>query len=125
MKPFNLKDAKAGHPVCTRAGQDVRIICFDRKQTDLPIVALVTGNDQEGLHCYRADGTNPLNESGIYNLDLRMKTITHEGWINIYQEAGSPPAFRGYAVYASEEEAQRGINPNKNHVATVKVEWEV
>lgn len=125
MKPFNLKDAKAGHPVCTRAGQDVRILCFDRKETDLPIVALVMTDDHENLHCYHADGSNPLSKSGVYNLDLRMKTVTTKGWINIYQDEGTPPSYRGYVVYTSKEEAERGVNPNKKHVATIPVEWEV
>lgn len=29
-KPFNLEEAKAGRPVCTRNGQEVRIICFNK-----------------------------------------------------------------------------------------------
>ena len=40
MKPFNLELAKQGHPVVTRKGQPVRIICFDRKGVQ-PIVALI------------------------------------------------------------------------------------
>lgn len=31
MKPFDLELAKAGHPVQTRDGRPVRIICYDRK----------------------------------------------------------------------------------------------
>ena len=31
-KPFNLEEAKAGRPVCTRNGQEVRIICFNAKR---------------------------------------------------------------------------------------------
>ena len=41
MKPFNLDEAKAGNAVCTRDGRKARIICYDRKDTDYPIVALI------------------------------------------------------------------------------------
>ena len=41
MKNFNLAEAKAGHPVQTRSGRSVRIICFDRKGTIYNIVALM------------------------------------------------------------------------------------
>lgn len=41
MKPFNLEEAKAGKPVCTRDGRDARVVCFDAKG-EFPIVGLVT-----------------------------------------------------------------------------------
>lgn len=31
MKPFNLEEVKAGKSVCNRDGNDVRIICFDKR----------------------------------------------------------------------------------------------
>lgn len=43
LRPFNLEEAKAGKPVCTRSGREVRIICFDRACSH-PIVALI-GNE--------------------------------------------------------------------------------
>lgn len=41
MKPFNLEEAKAGAPICTRDGRKARIICYDRKDIDYPIIALI------------------------------------------------------------------------------------
>lgn len=41
FKPFDLKKAKKGKPVCTRDGRKARIICFDR-DWDARIVALVS-----------------------------------------------------------------------------------
>ena len=42
FKPFDLEQAKAGKPVCTRDGRKARIICFDTKTLgDYPIIALV------------------------------------------------------------------------------------
>jgi hypothetical protein len=46
MKEFDLELAKAGHPVCTRDGKPVRIVCFDAKG-DYPIVGLEYNTDLE------------------------------------------------------------------------------
>lgn len=48
MKPFNLEEAKAGKPVCTLDGKDVRIICFDAAG-DFPIVGLVTVDNDPNI----------------------------------------------------------------------------
>lgn len=40
-KPFDLEQAKAGKPVCTRDGHKARIICFDAKLENYSIIALV------------------------------------------------------------------------------------
>lgn len=46
FKPFNLEQAKAGKPVCTRDGRKARIICFNAKTLcDYPIIALVENSD--------------------------------------------------------------------------------
>lgn len=47
MKPFDLRAAKAGAPVCTRDGEEVRIICFDRICTIFPIIGLRRNVDNE------------------------------------------------------------------------------
>lgn len=45
-KPFDLEQAKAGKPVCTRDGRKARIICFNAKTLcDYPIIALVENAD--------------------------------------------------------------------------------
>lgn len=41
FKPFDLEQAKAGKPVCTRDGRKARIICFDLKNGNHPIVAVI------------------------------------------------------------------------------------
>ena len=40
QKPFNAEAAKKGARVETRGGDPVRIICYDRKGDDCPILAL-------------------------------------------------------------------------------------
>lgn len=44
LKPFDLEAAKTGKPVCTRDGRKARIICFDKKDINYPIVALIEEN---------------------------------------------------------------------------------
>lgn len=41
MKPFNLEEAKAGKPVCTRDGRRVEIISFADSNSIYPILARV------------------------------------------------------------------------------------
>lgn len=42
MKPFNLEEAKAGKPVCTRDGRRVEIISFENpSNNNYPILAKV------------------------------------------------------------------------------------
>lgn len=47
MRTFDLEAAKAGAPVCTRDGEEVRIICFDRICRSFPIIALRRSSDNE------------------------------------------------------------------------------
>jgi hypothetical protein len=56
MKEFDLELAKAGHPVCTRDGKPARIICFDVKGTDYPIVAAIMAGDVEYINQYPNSG---------------------------------------------------------------------
>lgn len=41
MKPFDLEEAKAGKPVCTRDGRKVEIISFEHPIKGYPILAKV------------------------------------------------------------------------------------
>ena len=47
MREFDLSAAKAGAPVCTRDGEEVRIICFDRICTIFPTIGLRRNVDNE------------------------------------------------------------------------------
>ncbi len=47
MKPFNLEEAKAGKPVCTRDGRRVEIISFENPSDNYPILAKVCASDNE------------------------------------------------------------------------------
>lgn len=77
MKPFDLELAKQGHPVCTRDGKDVRIICFDAKGPN-PIIGLLfnLSLNMEKSWQFSLDGKH--TESNFYSIidnDLFMKPV--------------------------------------------------
>ena len=83
---FNVELAKIGVKVQTADGRDVRIICYDRKCKDYPIVALVpdnTGTYENNL-VYTVDGRF-ANEHTNEHLDLVMLVETKTIYINLYR----------------------------------------
>ena len=121
MKPFNLEEAKAGKPVCTKDGRKARIICFDAKG-DYPIIALIDNTTKEtGLH-YTLNGTVYVCTGSGY--DLMMLPEKKEGWVNIVRGSnGSPHMGRG--IFQSKEEAENAIKEfSDNLIDTVKISWE-
>lgn len=67
MKKFNLKLAKGGAKVCTKSGKEVRILAFDRKSNNFPIVALI---ENIKLCCYTLEGKFYLDKDS--DNDLRL-----------------------------------------------------
>lgn len=125
MKPFDIEEAKAGKPVCTRVGDEVRILCFDRKCECDPgrsIVALYFKNGIEYVNTYYSDGRTDPSED--FPKDLFMKSQKREGWINIYKSACS---FHNIAsskdIYPTKEQAFKERS-TVDYIATGKVEWE-
>ena len=125
MKEFNLKEAKAGKPVCTRDGRPVRIICFDRTSvTNRPIVALISYFDgHEDIFNYTIDGR--FDCKGVdTGYDLMMDSENHEGWINLYKNSYTGGIRVGIAPYSSKERAIEIGKCSTEYIATVKIEWE-
>lgn len=122
MKPFDLELAKAGHPVQTKDGSQVRILCFDRKNGTYPIVSLLENDGYEVILKYTIDGK--FYEGGEdSNLDLVMAPEKHEGWINIYRREEGTINVGGY--HKTKEDAEAKIKfCGFEHIATVKIEWE-
>lgn len=113
LKPFDLQKAREGKPVCTRDGRKARIICFNKKEKDFPIVALIEGPDgQEYAGSRTKDGR--IAVKGESNGDLMMLPEKKVGWINVYNKL----------IYNSEEDARDGITDDPDYVGTIKVEWE-
>ena len=116
LKPFDLKDAKAGEPVCTRDGRKARIICFDRKD-NTPIVALIECvNGAEILQCYHNNGRCYHYETSDY--DLMMLPEKKEGWVNVYRDG-----LLGARAYNTKKEALDNASPC-DYIDTVKIEWD-
>ena len=125
MKPFDIKLAKADYPIQTMAGNPARIICYNKKGGDYPIVALVEYNGKELTHYYNNNG----EYEGLQNdIDLCMAPIKKEGWINIYALFGNGTIDReAEYIYPTEESAVRhkaNDSPDKKYVVTKKIEWE-
>ena len=112
LKPFDLKAAKLSKPVCTRDGRKARIICFDLKNDEYPIVAAVGNDSSETLFSYT---TNGEIANGIESdKDLMMLPEKKEGWVNVYKER----------IYDTKEEAIEATYDGVTYVDTVKISWE-
>lgn len=74
MKKFDLEKAKAGAPVCTRDGRPVRILCYDLKGGDYPIVACAERDNVEIVILCTADG-HLYDNGDINSFDLMMADI--------------------------------------------------
>lgn len=109
MKEFNLEEAKAGAPVCTRNNLKVRILCFDAKDR-FPIITLIEENGKEFIQAYPISGKFPGRCS---DYDLMIYSTKKSGYVNIYSED----------VHKTLYEAQKNINPQNGYIKTVKVDW--
>ena len=122
LRPFNLEEAKAGKPVCTRDGRSVRIICFDKKDDKCPIVALIPYYEPDGEVIVTYTNEGFYLTGGKHPSDLMMLTEKYEGWMNIYKGGKLDADY----IYPTKEEALENIfQPMKDkYIDTVKVEWE-
>ncbi len=125
MKEFNLEEAKAGKPVCTRDGNPARIICYDCDNAfdkGKCIVALIKVPKGELLQPYYSDGT--IFSGKACDDDLFMATEKKFAWVNLYQTR-----FGNLAIgksYETEEEAKQntGMADDNQYLKTIKIEWE-
>lgn len=111
MKPFNLEEAKAGKPVCTRDGRKARIICFDLNNKNFPIVAIINCDTEENAYQYDIDGICDEHDN---NLNLMMSPEKKEGWIIIHKEA----------IYDKETAEKIARETTANVIKIQKIEWE-
>ena len=112
LKPFDLETAKAGKPVCTRDGRKARIICFDLKNEEYPIVAAIGNDSSETLLCYTING-EIVKGNYKSDKDLMMLPEKRKGWINIHQ----------YDVYKTKEEAEAKVFDKANYLTTIEIDY--
>ena len=139
-KPFNLEEAKAGKPVICRNGQAARIVCYDLKSGNwpsnrYPLGVLVTHEDgeidlggishpTEEFECYSNNGEVFVGEDSP--LDLFMKPMTQQSWVNVYIRDGEVSTSYGYNTEqeALDNKGKDGCTPNA-YVDTIQIEYEV
>lgn len=70
MKPFNLGEAKAGKPICTRNGDKARIICTDLIGRDYHFVAAVYNPKSrvEDIKIYTSKGEYNKGKESVNDL---------------------------------------------------------
>lgn len=118
MKPFNLALAKAGDPVCTRAGREVRILCFDRKGGEYPIMGLIDYGSYEACYQWTTDGSSQYGGTNS-SFDLMMAPKTLVGYANLYLNGGVASVGK---VYLTLDEAKKNAT-SKHYHQTVQIEW--
>lgn len=111
LKEFNLEEAKAGKPVCTRDGRKARIICFDLNNKNFPIVAIINCDTEENAYQYDIDGICDEHDN---NLNLMMPPEKKEGWVIIHKEA----------IYDKETAEKIARETTANVIRIQKIEWE-
>ena len=123
MKPFNIELATAGHPVCTRNGRKVRILCYDRDNRQLRcIVALVTEpNGLEEIYTYTLKGQINNNEKSDH--DLVMAPERKIGWVNLISTEDGPYIYCA-KIYPTEIEAVTDVLDVKDYITTIQINWE-
>ena len=118
LKPFSLELAKQDKPVCTRDGRKARIICFDLKNDEYPIIAAVENDSSETLFSYTTNGE--IADGIESDKDLMMCPMKRTGYINIYDNNRVCKQ-----IFETEGKAKIAGNstPDK-YVQTIKIEWE-
>lgn len=112
LKPFNFQKAKQGKPVCTRDWRKARIICFDLKNDEYPIVAAVGNDSSETLFSYTTNGE--IADGLESDKDLMMLPEKKEGWAVI----------RKSDIYETEEQAKEVLLNSRVGVMIRKINWE-
>ena len=128
-KPFNIDQARAGHPVWTRDLRPVRILCYDRSDgyTKDNIVALIKEtDDSEYPRVYNSDGSLVGLSGETTKDDLVLATTKKSGWINIYKYQDESFVETGRCTYESEEEAKSHAMTDEEdaYIDTVRITWE-
>lgn len=72
MKPFNLEEAKAGKPVCTRDGRRVEILSFDKPNNGYPILARVFSDNTDYNDFMFTQEGYFFNDNREFGADLMM-----------------------------------------------------
>lgn len=127
MKEFNLELAKQGKPVCTRDGHKARILCFDKKDDEYPIIALVEIKGCEKDYSYTANG-NWDSEYFEDKLDLMMASEPINVWVNLYETPQKVMCTDGRLFKdkaEAEEYGRKWKYPSYTYIGAVEINTEI
>lgn len=120
LKPFDIQKAREGKSVCTRDGRKARIICFDLKNDEYPIIAAVENDSSETLFSYTTNGE--IADGIESDKDLMMLHEKKECWTNVYKKEQNR-YVKG--IFPSREIALNSISEkSREYIATIKITWE-
>lgn len=92
-----ITDGEVPGKIVTRDGRSARIICWDKKGIDLPIVALVDqGDEQEDFETYMSDGRWCDDEIDALDLMLEVPEYMTFKDGDVLTSCGCPFIFKGY-----------------------------
>ena len=133
MKPFNLEEAKAGKPVCTRDGKHVKILDWNYCYKSINevrfcvIVANISGISHERIGFYNTDGSRfvPTDETlsefkPASNSQYDLMMCTGKKYINLYYRKIANTSAR----FDTAEEAVAFGKECNDYMGTIAVEWE-
>ena len=126
MKEFNLEEAKAGKPVCTREGMPARIVCWDLKfgkNNKYTLLALIKDEDGDEMPMSYTSKGHLINDVTKDKYDLMMVGKKCDGWVNIYRD-GRGDIQVDNRVFSTKEDAIRMHFRNYLLVDTIHIEWE-
>jgi len=126
MKPFNLEEAKAGKPVCTRDGRPVRILCFDKKSNDddCIVCAVLESDNTETIYSMFSHGKWFKDSPDENSNDLMMAPKKHERYINVYRSSVSGGRTPGAFMFNTKKQAINAGKASPTYITTTKIEWE-
>lgn len=96
MKPFDLEKAKAGHPVCTKMGEPVKIIYFDAVGVQ-PIIGLLDDRlGNEVPYTWSINGEFASDDDS--DLMMQEESVCINGH-KVPKPMDKPPSYENRAYY--------------------------
>jgi hypothetical protein len=103
MKPFDLEQALAGAPVCTRDGRTVTQLTQFAVISDYSLLGVIEGEFYRWMRDGSYGGYSSYVESGR---DLFMAPIIRTGWIARYRYPREEGYYASIRIYDSKEEVE-------------------
>lgn len=122
MKKFDIELAKAGAPVCTREGRPARIVCWDRKNDEYPVIALL-GDFEYDIETYTVYGGKYKEFELEDDDDLMMAPTTHTVYVILYRSATGEIRVSQF-VFDTREEAEKWRASITDAITIGEITWE-